>query len=342
MKVALYEEAGRFAVREVPAPEPGPGQVALRIAYCGLCGTDKHIFHGKMDTRLSPPQPIGHEVSGVIESLGEGVEGFRPGDPVTVRPLAYDDDGSAWTRSGAHIRPGLKFMGIDTPGAMQEIWTVPAETLHRLPDGAPLDVAALTEPLAVACHDVRLGEVTRGELAVVLGGGPIGLLIALVARSEGARVIVSELNPHRLTLLDEMGFETVDPTTDDLAERVHERSGGLGADVVFEVTGSPAGAQAMTALPGVRSRIVVVSIYAEPVPIDLFQFFWKELRLCGARVYEAEDFEKAIALEASGTLPLDRLVSRVVPLENVQQAFEELDSGSDLMKVLIRCNPQAQ
>src|SRR5262249_7217372 len=145
----------------------------------------------------------------------------------------------------------LKFIGIDAPGAMQGLWTVPSHTLHRLPDHLPLEQGALIEPLAVACHDVRLGEVKAGEVAVVLGGGPIGALVALVAKNEGARVVVSEVNPFRLRLAADLGLETVNPKEVDLPKFVNAETGGAGADVVFEVTSSAAGAEMMTKLPRV-------------------------------------------------------------------------------------------
>ncbi len=211
MRSALYQGSENITIGEHEPAAPGPGQVRVRVAYCGVCGTDVHIFHGKMDQRLTIPQPIGHEMSGVIEAVGDGVGNFAVGEHVTVRPLDYDNDGSDWQRDGSHIRPGLKFMGIDTPGAFQYSWTVPEHTLHKLPTDLPLDVAALTEPLAVACHDVRLGKVTAGENVVVLGGGPIGMLIALVAREAGANVLVSEINPFRLGVLEEMGIDTINP-----------------------------------------------------------------------------------------------------------------------------------
>lgn len=338
MQSALYAGNKTITVEPHSPVDPGSGEVRVRVAYCGICGTDVHIFHGKMDARVSLPQSIGHEMSGVVEAVGEGVTAVAEGDHVTVRPLAYADKEADWKREGAHIRPGVKFMGIDTPGAFQHSWTVDASTLHKLPKDLPLDTAALTEPLAVACHDIKVGQVKSGEQVVVLGGGPIGMLIAMVAREAGAEVLVSEINSCRLQLLQEMGFDTVNPKEVDVIDCVQQRTGGIGADVVFEVTGVQAGVDVMTKLPSVRGRIVVVGIFAEAPKVDLFQFFWKELKLFGARVYDADDFEKAIQLAASGTLPLEKLISKIVGLDGLQGAFEQISSGADLMKVLVKCS----
>ncbi len=333
----VYYEGNRvFSVQEAPPIAPGPGEVRLDVAFCGVCGTDLHIAQGGMDHRVRPPQVIGHEMSGTVAELGPGVDEVEPGDRVVVRPLDSRGETPA-DRGFSHISRNLRFLGIDTPGAFQSSWTVPAFTLHRLPDGVDLRLAALAEPLAVACHDVRRGEVHEAETVVVIGGGPIGLLIALVARGEGARVVLSEVNPARLELAAAVGFETVDPDATDLAAAVEAMTGGAGADVVFEVSGSTAGALAMTQLTALRGRIVVVAIYSEPTPVRLFDFFWKELQLRGARVYEPEDFERAIELLASGTLPLDRLISRVEPLDRLPSLFAELDRSSHDVKVLIDC-----
>ncbi len=232
----------------------------------------------------------------------------------------------------------LKFIGIDSPGAMQGVWNVPAHTLHRLPLSLSFEHAAMIEPLSVACHDVRMGEVKAGEFVAVLGGGPIGMLIALVAKAAGGTVLISELNPFRLDLAKKLGLEAVDPRTVDLVAMVNERTGGAGADVVFEVTGAVAAAELMTKLPRVRGRMVMVAIHSQPAPVDLFRFFWRELKLTGARVYEAQDFERAIELAGSGTMPLDQLITKVVPLEGLAGAFREMESGGEVMKILVRCS----
>jgi len=336
VKAVYYEGKGSFALRDSEPLAPSAGEVRLDVAYCGICGTDLHIAHGAMDHRVRTPQVIGHEMSGTVAELGSDVEGFGVGDPVVVRPL--DSRGETRADKGfAHISRNLKFLGIDTPGAFQSSWTVPAFTLHRLPDSVDLRTAALTEPLAVACHDVRRAAVEAGEFVVVIGGGPIGLLVALVARQSGARVVVSEVNAARRDLASELGFDVVDPGTDDVPAIVSGLTETRGADVVFEVSGSADGALEMTRLASLRGRLVLVAIFPEPQPVQLFDFFWKELELRGARVYEPEDYERAIALIADGNLPLDRLITKVEPLDGLPAVFEEHAPGSTAMKILVDC-----
>ena len=335
MKAAFYVGNANMRSGPLPAIEPGPGQAQIKVAYCGICGTDLHIFHGKMDHRVHPPQVIGHEMCGTISALGPGVEGFRAGDAVTVMPLDPCNNCPACRAGHNHICQNLKFMGIDTPGAMQTYWTVPAHTLHHLPTSLPFHIAALVEPVSVACHATRLGAVEEGEYVVVLGGGPIGTLVALVAKSKGARVLVSEINSYRLQLLDRLGLEAMDPRQGDISKYVTDQTEGAGADVVFEVTGSAAGAELMTKLPRTRGRIVVVAIFADPPKVDLFRFFWRELQLRGTRVYEHQDFEAGIRLAASGALPLNQLITQTYPLEEVQSGLEQMERGGAVMKVLV-------
>jgi (R,R)-butanediol dehydrogenase / meso-butanediol dehydrogenase / diacetyl reductase len=338
MKAAYYDGHQTISIGDSIPVEPGPGEVQIRVSHCGICGTDLHIFHGKMDRRVHMPQVIGHEMSGHIVTTGAGVAGFAAGDRVTVRPLDHCGTCPACAAGHSHICQRLKFIGIDSPGAFQGLWTVPAHTLHRLPDKVSFEQGALIEPLAVACHDVRLAGVRAGEYVVVQGGGPIGLLVALVAKNAGARVVISEISPFRLQLARELGLTTVNPLEADVVEFVNRETGEAGADVVFEVSAAAAGAELMTKLPRTRGRIVIVGIYGEPQKVDLFRFFWRELKLIGARVYEPEDFERSIELAASGSLPLGRIITKVLPLEELEAGFRLMESGGDVMKVLVECS----
>jgi 2-desacetyl-2-hydroxyethyl bacteriochlorophyllide A dehydrogenase len=321
---------------------PGPGEVELAPAYVGICGTDLHIFHGDMDARVGVPAVLGHEMSGRIVRVGPDVEGWQPGDAVTVMPLRWDGTCPACRAGHRHVCQHLDFIGIDSPGAMQQRWTVPASTLIRLPGSLPLDRAALVEPTAVAVHDVGRAEVRDGEKAVVVGGGPVGILIALVARAAGADVRVVELSGHRRLLAQELGLATWDPAADDVPELTRQWTGGAGADVAFEVSGAAGGVDTAVEVLGVRGRLCLVAIHPRPREVNLHRFFWRELTLVGARLYDRSDFERAVALVADGTVPAERLISKVVPLTEAPAAFEALEGGGDVMKILLDCTTDAQ
>ncbi|WP_368497164.1 zinc-binding dehydrogenase [Herbiconiux sp. A18JL235] len=319
---------------DLPTTPPAPGEVQVAVAYTGLCGTDLHIFHGNMDARVQTPLVFGHEMSGTVAAVGEGVTDWAVGDVVTVMPLDWDGTCPACRAGNEHICQNLDFIGIDSPGALQQLWNVPERTLVRIPTGTPLDHAALIEPVAVAVHDVRRSELQPGDRAVVIGGGPIGLLIATVARHAGAEVLVIELDEKRRAQIAALGFSTLDPRERDQREAVEEWTDGAGADVVFEVSGAAAAVLGATDLAKVRGTLVVVAIHPTPRPIDLQRVFWRELRILGARVYQRADFETAVQLIADGVIPAEQLITRVVPLEETAEAFADLESGR-AMKILV-------
>jgi (R,R)-butanediol dehydrogenase / meso-butanediol dehydrogenase / diacetyl reductase len=337
MLAALYVGNETFLLEQQEPRPPGPGEVRVEVAYVGICGTDLHIKHGAMDGRVAIPAVIGHEMSGTVAAVGESVSRWSPGDRVTVMPLDWCGRCPACAAGHQHVCQNLVFVGIDTAGAMQQTWTVPERLLVRLPPGLGLEFGALTEPLAVAVHDVQRGAVARGDRVLVVGGGPIGLLIACVAAAEGAEVVVSEPNRHRRSVATRLGLRTIDPATGDLSATLDPWTGGAGVDIAFEVSGSAAGLRAATHALRVRGRLVVVAIHNQPVPVDLFRVFWRELELIGARVYERRDFERAVELLADGAIPAAELISAVEPLERTLEAFEALESGADVVKVLIDC-----
>ncbi|MEL6682605.1 MAG: alcohol dehydrogenase catalytic domain-containing protein [Pseudomonadota bacterium] len=341
IQAAFYRGNKTFVVEHTTSQAPAAGEVAVRIAYCGICGTDMHVFHGNMDARVGHNRIIGHEMSGYIDALGDGVADLSVGQKVVVRPLDPDLTCPASKAGYPHISHNMKFLGLDTDGAMQEIWTVPAHTIHVLPDDMRMDHAALIEPVAVACHDISLSQLQPGEDVVVIGGGPIGILCAMVARDAGGKVVVFEVNTARIAIAEKLGFETVNPAKVDVAEAINSRTGGKGADVVFEVSGTQPGVDAMTAVAATRARIVMVAIHAQKPQIDLFQFFWRELKLIGARVYEPADYEKAIMLVASGAIDAETVITDVSPLSEIQAAFEALDSSPTALKSLIKVGTTA-
>lgn len=333
MKAAAYTGNGITTIELTPAPPP-PGMIAIRVAFVGLCGTDLHIAAGDMDARVATPHIFGHEMSGTVNALGEGATGPTVGTAVTVMPLVEDGTCPACVAGFGHICQHLEFLGVDSAGALQEIWTVPARTVIEIPAELALRDAALIEPVAVACHDVRRSALVEGDAVVVIGGGPIGLLIAAVARANGARVTVIEPDERRRQRAVDLGFEVLDPSRDDVTADVEASTGEAGADVVFEVSGSSAGALSAPRLARVRGTVVVVAIHPEPRPIDLHRVFWRELTLLGARVYEREDFDQAIRHLTDGVIPADVLITDVVRLDQTGDAMRRL-AAADAMKILV-------
>ena len=339
MLTAQYTGDRTITVAELDATPPAPGEVQIRVAYTGLCGTDLHILHGNMDARVHTPLTFGHEMSGTVAAVGDGVTGWAVGDAVTVMPLDWDGTCPACLAGNQHICQNLNFIGIDSPGSLQELWNVPAEVLVALPAGLRLDHAALVEPVAVAVHDVRRANLQPGQKAVVIGGGPIGVLIASVAREFGGDVAVIELDANRRAQIDALGFTTLDPRETNQVDWVNEWTGGAGADVVFEVSGAAQAVLGATDLAKVRGTLVVVAIHPVPREINLQRLFWRELSILGARVYQRVDFETAVELLANGVIPAELLITRIVPLDETQEAFADLEAGR-AMKILVAVSPQ--
>ncbi|MEP6842717.1 MAG: zinc-binding dehydrogenase, partial [Pseudolysinimonas sp.] len=202
-----------------------------------------------------------------------------------------------------------------------------------------LDHAALVEPVAVAVHDVRRADLQPGQKVVVIGGGPIGVLIASVAREFGGEVVVIELDPNRRAQIDALGFTTLDPRETDQVAWVTEWTGGAGADVVFEVSGAAQAVLGATDLAKVRGTLVVVAIHPVPREINLQRLFWRELSILGARVYQRVDFETAVELLTRGVIPAELLITRIVALDETQEAFADLEAGR-AMKILVAVSPE--
>ncbi|MCL1143202.1 zinc-dependent alcohol dehydrogenase [Shewanella gaetbuli] len=340
MQAAQYIGNKQFSIIETSPIPPKDDEVRINVGFVGICGTDMHIYHGVMDARVNPPHTIGHEISGTVAEVGKNVSGFSVGERVVVRPLDYCGDCPACHAGHSHVCHNLKFMGIDTPGAFQNSWTVKARTLHKLPANVDLQQGALIEPLAVACHDISRARVTAGEHVVVLGGGPIGQLVALVAKSLGAHVLISEPNENRRQFAAQYGIDTINPITDDIAEFVKQWSDQKGADAVFEVSGVQPAVDAMVQVAAVRGRICMVAIHSQKPQVDLFQFFWKELELLGARVYEHADFEMAVDLVASGKVDLKPFITSISKLSDIGDAFASMDNNPIGMKALVSCEQQ--
>jgi 2-desacetyl-2-hydroxyethyl bacteriochlorophyllide A dehydrogenase len=336
MPRVFYTGERTFSVTDHEVRPPGPGEARIDVAYTGICGTDLHIRHGAMDGRVRRPAVIGHEMAGRVAEVGEGVSGWAAGDPVTVVPLDSCGACPACRAGHRHICHHLNFVGIDSPGSLQSSWTLPAHLLARLPSELPLRTGALVEPVAVAAHDVRRAGPVAGQKTVVVGGGPIGLLVARVAATDGADVLLVELDQRRRAAAERLGLTAVDPTSEDVPTLVDEWTSGAGAAIAFEVSGSPAGVTMATEVLATRGRLVMVAIHPTPREVDLYRLFWRELSIIGARVYERRDVERAVDLLARGAIPADHLITRVVPISQINEAFDALEGGGEV-KILVDC-----
>jgi 2-desacetyl-2-hydroxyethyl bacteriochlorophyllide A dehydrogenase len=329
------EEHPVFA--EVEASPPQAHEVQIAVDYVGICGTDLHILDGAMDHRTGGDRVLGHEMSGRIAAIGSQVTGWYVGDRVTVMPLDWCGTCPACVRGHRHLCHALRFLGIDAHGAMQSYWNVDSRILVGLPAQLDARHAALVEPTAVAFHDVGRAELRPGDQVCVVGAGPVGVLVALVARRAGAHVTILEPNAFRRWVAEGLEFRAFDPGNAEALATVKSWNEGAGFDVAFEVSGSAAGVDLAVDALAVRGRLILVGIHTSTRDIDLFRVFWRELSISGARLYDRADFLAAIDFLVEPGFPADALISRVVDLDHPAEAFDALRNGSEVMKVLIDC-----
>jgi len=302
MKAAVTPRWNQMAVREVPVPEPGVGQVRIRTSLAGICGSDLHIFQGHHPTARSPIVQ-GHEFVGVLDTIGEHTAcDAQVGDRVVVEPLISCGRCEACRRGLVHVCRKLKLLGIHEDGAFAEQLIAPAAKVIKVPDALPDRLAVLAEPFAVGVHVCQRAALAPGVRALVIGAGPIGLIVAMVAAASGAEVVISEVSDDRLKLARSFGFATLDAKT-DAAALAAEATDGDGFDVTFEVAGVAAGIGLAIEATRVRGTIVQVGFHSTPPSADLFKLSLKELSITGTRVYTHEDFRRSVRLLRSAERP---------------------------------------
>lgn len=305
---------------ERPRPEPGAGEVAVDVAYCGICGSDLHF---RDIPALFPAGTVpGHEMAGSIGTVGEGVTGWSPGDRVCVLPFAQCGEcaacrGGAEQVCGTAVANGVG-LGTGRPGAYAERVIVDARMLFALPEALDDREGTLVEPTAVAVHALSRAQPAPGERAVVIGAGPIGLLTALVAREQGLEVTLVSRNPGRAHSAGKLGLQTVTP--DDSAAALADEPPAI----AMECAGTVSAAALALELVAPLGRLVVVGIAPAPLAVDPLPLVFKEVDIRGAIIYRRADFDTAIDLLASGRIPSAALIDDVIGFDRAEATFQSL------------------
>ena len=332
MKSIIYKGAGEVVSEEKAVPAPGAGEVLIKVAYSGICGSDMFIYQGT-HPRAQARLVMGHEFSGVIEA---GHPTLAKGTPVTVYPLLSCGQCEPCKNGTPHVCNTLKLIGIDCDGGMAEYVKVPADKVVEIPAGLNLKLGAFIEPVAVGVHAVRRSGYKPGDTAVVYGAGPIGLCVAACLSYFGAsRVLVIEANPYRLEIARKLGFTPIDAAHDDILAQVKAHTGGLCADYAFDCAAHPSVQNTLMDVIKVRGTAVVVGSYKKPPEVDLLKVEFKELTLIGIRVYERRDFDIAARILASGTIDFEQILTVSAP-EQAPQVFQDLLKGTNAIKMLFK------
>jgi L-iditol 2-dehydrogenase len=320
---ALTAPKTLFVTRR-PVPEPGPGEVRLRVEACGICGSDLHFFHmGAM----APGNTPGHEMAGRVDGVGEGVEGLATGDRVAVEPLSSCGRCDYCRAGRDSICPEVQIFGIHRHGGFAEYAVLPAHRLFGVPDDLEPRIAALSEPMAVAVHGLRLGRLRAGQRVLVLGAGTVGLLTAKAAVALGAGdVWLTARHPHQAELGAHLGATRVLSEGESSRENLFRLGCEAPIDLVVETVGGTADTlrpAASAVRPG--GTIAVLGIFLGDVALDTLPLLIKENTLtwsnCYARAPEGADFETAVNLVAEHRDELTEIATHEVPLEAIARAF---------------------
>lgn len=330
---------GNLEIREVPQPKPGSGQVKVEVKAAGVCGSDLHIYHDEIAIPVQPPVIIGHEFAGVIAELGEGVEHLRVGDRVTCETTAWSCGTCLQCRIGRYnMCADRKVIGYALDGCFAPYCVVNHQQVHLLPDTVDYLAGALTEPLACCVHAVlELTSISAGDLVVVAGPGPIGLLCVQLAKAAGGYVIAcgTATDEDRLGKAQQLGADlTVAMPDQDLQQVVGQLSGLQGADIFLECSGAPAAARLGLEITRRGGQYTQIGLFPGPFELSFDQIAYKELRVTGSLGQRWTSWERALKLLGQGQVDTRSLVSHVLPLTEWREAFRLFETKQGLKIVL--------
>lgn len=340
----LMTEPGNIIFRDVPVPQPGPDQVLIRIKKIGICGSDIHVYHG---THPYTPYPVtqGHEVAGQVVALGDDVKGFRIGQKVTIEPQIRC--GECWPcRHGKYnCCEKLKVMGFQATGAASEFFAAPSLNVTALPDELTYSEGAMIEPLAVTVHAAKQFEDLKGANAVVLGCGPIGILLIQSLKALGAaKVFATDISDTRLELAKSLGADyAVNTLKKDYAEELLAAYGPDKADVIYECAGSDITMDQAIQNARKGSVIILVAVFGKRANVDLAKLNDSELDLNTSMMYRHEDYLDAIRLVEEGKIRLKPLQTAKFDFKDYKKAYEYIDNNRETtMKVLVDVDPSEE
>ncbi|MFQ6131922.1 MAG: zinc-dependent dehydrogenase [Armatimonadota bacterium] len=342
MKAAVFEGIEKLVVTEVPTPEPDADSMLVKVHACAVCGSDVRIFHHG-NPRLKPPQTPGHEIAGEIEAVGENVAGFEPGERVAVGadvPCGVCEFCRAGLGNNCQINYAI---GYQFPGGFAEYillneTTVKYGPIHKIPGDLSYEEACLAEPLACCLNGLELTPVPAGGTVLIFGAGPVGILIARLARHLGAaRVFVAEVSPSRAEQAKELAAGEVFPADEGLQERVLAETDGLGVDVAL--TACPSPEAQMQALRMVRSRGKVnffggLPKGTPPLTVDSNLVHYKEMLVTGSHGCVPRHHQAALNLIAAGAIRVDDLITHRFPLDEVLAAFQAAEDRAGLKAIV--------
>lgn len=320
-----------------PIPQPGSGEIRVRVEACGVCGSDVFLQKGGFGPAISLPVIPGHEAAGIVDELGKDVAGFAVGDQVALYYITTPA-GDPWAaRDRPNISPEVRRMGVDVDGAFAEYVLRPPTALIRPRATVPPAVlAVLTDAVATPLHGLkRVARLQAGETLVVLGVGGLGSNAVQLGKAFGARVIAVTRSEAKLRLARKLGAdETVAADAGDPVAAVKALTGGHGPDVVIQCVGSAAVDEQAIAMGGPGGRVVLIGSSLDQFRARAVDIFWRELSVLGSRGFVPDDIRDAVDLYLDGTIDVSHLVETIRPLEEANDALEDLKAGRVFRSVL--------
>jgi L-iditol 2-dehydrogenase len=348
MKALMLSRYENLEVMDIPEPVCAPDEVLIRVAACGICGSDVHGYDGGSGRRI-PPVVMGHEAAGIIERVGTDVKDWNPGDRVTFDSTVYCGHCEFCRRGEVNLCDNRQVLGVSCGdyrrnGAFAELVAVPARILYHLPDGFPFEEAAMLEAVSVALHGVRVTQMKGGESALIIGAGMIGLLTAQAARAAGCKsVTIADVDAGRLKMAEEVGIpDTLHLTGQELIGEVLRRTGGRGVDVVLEAVGRAETVVASIECVRRGGTVTLIGNIQPEVPLPLQRVVTREVRLQGS-CSSAGEYTEAIRLMSNGAITVKPLISATSPLEQASDWFRRLHNReAGLLKVVVTPNGTAE
>lgn len=334
MKVAVYKRPNEMAVIDAPKPQAKAGEVVLKVHACGICGSDLHAV--QYGFGMPPDTIMGHEFCGEVHEIGAGVSGFKLGDRVSALPFNSCGECDRCKRGMEIHCHKLQGLGLgQLPGAYAEFVACGAQSLFKLPDNVSSRDGAMVEPLSVGLHAVKRSGIRAGDVAIVMGAGPIGLATLTWAKGKGATVVVSELAEGRAELARKLGADVVvNPKEKDPAVQVREMTGESPA-TVFECVGVKGTLENATEMVRPRGQVVVVGVCMEPDQITPLKCIFKEVSVNFVLGYDPPDFDETIAALSSGRIKPQPMVTDVISVDQVPDMFEALRKPGGRAKVIV-------
>lgn len=335
MKAIQVEKPGKLDIVELDKPViENKNEVIVKVKSVGICGSDVHIYHGSNPFTVYP-RVIGHEVSGIVEAVGQDVTSLQKGDLVALEPITYCGECYACRNGQPNVCDSLEVFGVHRDGGMAEYLKAEEKNWHKVPGNVSEEAAALMEPMTIGAQATFRGEVREGDTLFVIGAGPTGIACLLQAKQRGAKVFISDFNQNRLDYAKSIGADaTIQPSDVDVEKEIVKLTDGEMANVVIDAVGLPQTFQQAVELASIAGRVVTLGFNEQPSSIPSLLLTKKELKVVGSRL-QTHQFKKVIEQVGNGELDPTQIISHRYDMEQIKEAMELLENNPEEVRKIV-------